>query len=947
MNKKMTVSLGLLVVLLSIGGYFLPKGLSYWVSVQEPQWREQVENRLGDQVRISPLVFEVSGVHIRLKVDELSLGEGSTVRGIEGQVDWIRSLWTQELRVSKVATQDMTLQLHETSEGWKVGSVLFPSDSEASDVFSIAARFELGVNALSISWKGLKGKKGSLQLKQLEGRGGWSQREGFHLKRFSARELQLEQPELWSQIRRVPLVKGTFESNPSKKVLRSEVEAFWDDASHASILFEKIDKQWQLKVKDLSGDLSNLKGWIPDQRLSMGARVWLKDALKKGIIDQGEIALESNGDYEVRVAIRKGEVLFHEKWPGLNFDAAKVEIFKNALNVESQGLEYLGADIQSLRASIEDLSQSRELEIALHLRGIASELEAGLSNSPLKKISEILNENKVKEGVLKSECVAKIPLQQEKDGVEVQGSIEIPQLTPKGVPYKVQDLKAEFRYTDVESAFQVEEARVLGGVWKGDLNIQSGKTTGLFEGEIQISDWGKVHQVEGLEGKAKSAVRVHTENEQVTWTLSAKSKNLKAKLPEPLLFDNPVEFQVEVHSDLSGKTFGKAEFLKQKFSWEQERSSWSVIGNLKEVSFEGWRDFLKNRTELDSKENMEEFSLSADLAVGKVFNVPYVKELNGVKILWNGSLDTFDSNIQSNEMRGTFKRLSPYEWDIVADTFEISDSDSSEGESSGLPLEEWPFGKIQVGELKYSGKSYRSFKLLSAWDALKAEYRVSELEFDRGDFKLKLEPSRVSKSKESEQVVSELAGVLDLKGFEYTFQEVKALEKVLIDSGRIRFQVMNPSVPWKLNFKEMRGIVSLAASSGKLMGIRNFATRAINFLSFSRQDTLTKQIQFSKMTFFTRLKNSVWIVDSLRALFGSVYLRIAGTILLDDFTLDLKARVTPKISDLLDFQYDPPIPTESAAVEILKEQRDPSNWLTHQYRIEGTLMNPDVGLKVF
>jgi uncharacterized protein YhdP len=160
--------------------------------------------------------------------------------------------------------------------------------------------------------------------------------------------------------------------------------------------------------------------------------------------------------------------------------------------------------------------------------------------------------------------------------------------------------------------------------------------------------------------------------------------------------------------------------------------------------------------------------------------------------------------------------------------------------------------------------------------------------------------------------------------------------------GQFRLQAEWPGAFNQFALKNSTGQFSGTLQSGKLTGVRNFIQTLFNTLSLNFADARRGTMRFSKLHTELALSPGKIQVREARALFGTVFAKLEGSITGPERKLALEAMVTPSVEDLAEDATSFVPEAGKSGSRAGPQKKDPRNILTHRYKIGGVWDSPEI-----
>ncbi len=187
-----------------------------------------------------------------------------------------------------------------------------------------------------------------------------------------------------------------------------------------------------------------------------------------------------------------------------------------------------------------------------------------------------------------------------------------------------------------------------------------------------------------------------------------------------------------------------------------------------------------------------------------------------------------------------------------------------------------------------------------------------------------------------------IEGELKLKKFSRPTPFIKSAQAVSIPEGHAGLKASWPGTPNQFRLSKATGEANAYLASGKLNGVKSFIQTLFNTLSLNFEDSRKQIMRFSKLTFDAGIVPGKVTVREARALFGTVFAKLEGSLSYPERALQMEAMITPAVTDLEedDVGFTPDSPDSNEARRMA-----PKTFFTHRYSVGGTWEKPQISLR--
>lgn len=718
--------------------------------------------------------------------------------------------------------------------------------------------------------------------------------------------------------------------------------------------YERREGGWALALDFQKGlTTQDMFEHFPKDVLSKNAESYLREALLAGRFEHLKVNLEQKKKFRFKLSSDFAQTRMHylKDWPELEESSGHVVLDEKHLKVDlAQGF-VRESSVQG-RVSAEDwMSEQGSWNFGLQVDGEPADVESFMKEGPFHEKTGVFTQ------WLHAETPVPMKIEANVEGKSTRGRIEIgasdwklekyPEFSPKQSQALVEFDPKSFVISGIkgvvdQESFEAEAKYVQGSwAWSAKSQLKSERVAGFLSGlAVDALIVGKFPIV------AKGTLK-----EGFTIEVDTTFKGLEISLPPPLNKERTTaqSFSLKVSGDKAQEGYRWAEMegkwndetAVQSLRWKAKRSDRSakfeLQGKIGELVVEqwqaAWREWGKRRAPAVATEEGLNWDTKGRLEIAQAlwrdiaFASPSLQWSVGLqdgRVEWSAPelalTATWKKPMRENELNLHASRMK----------FPKMPGKSTWAEEEGIAsepwnLEEWPstnlnFSSILVGERNYGNLRGR---IIQTGEAIE----ISSMELQGGEIRAKV---LEGKSDYKRSKLSKLE--LEIQASDTLLpMSFKKLESAQLQRTKLRFKGAWPGGPDAFGFGALSGSLTGSVGFGILRGVNSTGARLVNALSFSQGDMRQKILRFRRAYIDFHFDGGTITTEQTKALFGSVFARLKGKIIVPEERLSLQIQRVPGVEDVPDPEFEPFYP-------------DPEHLLSSSSRIEGKWDDPSIGL---
>ncbi len=780
------------------------------------------------------------------------------------------------------------------------------------------------------------------------------------------------------------LTFGTLKSTVADLPFALALELAWPDALDES-------PRMALHLDTAKAGLAQLKSLLPSVLFSPELKSWIDTAIEDGqtsglTLDlSGNInewrkkglaafADEKKNRLEVTFPFQNLTLDYLEDWPKLTEASGRFKLQQNRLLIDSLKARTAQGTITDGQLQLPNLTQEpAQLELRGTLEAVPSELHTLFQDGLLKEQAWVL-EQVTFPASLVAQFSAQLPLDGATASQKYRASMKIERAA-------IAHRKSELALTDVTGQVELspEVIQFTAGKAKWgervlDVEIHSRAEAGGHprKTEIQLDGALSIDQlrehlpspflVTRLKGGALLSSQIMVEQTRplttVTWTGKTTGVGIALHLPAPLLKSAEQAWPLKWEAKLLGEKLSRLQIVLEGVApttFLYDGKSLEIDALLPPLTLAPWLELLSTQEKAPPPE-------------GESPPLPLHLRLRSPQVDWRGTaFKNADLTWERQPTGSVVKIQSTGARGIVALTTKDGGPQKLKADFSLIALDQWPWdglaGPPPVDEppppAPWNLKSWPELAVkvdrLMVQDEPLGELRFklapkedrSVIEFARWtapQFELFTRSGHVIWDHGNGQSESSLDLEINLKQFSRPTPFTKSAESFSASEGQLKLKGSWPGSLNQFALKQATGELNGHLRSGKWTGVKSFIQSLFNTLSLNFEDARKRVMRFSRMTLDFKVEPGLIQVREARALFGSVFAKLDGTLTYPARQLELEALITPAVEDIAEDEVGF-VPEEGQEKSAPERRKDPRNILTHRYKVTGTWDDPKISLR--
>ncbi len=754
------------------------------------------------------------------------------------------------------------------------------------------------------------------------------------------------------------------------------------------------------KVRDALS-LKQVKKFLPKQLMGENTRKYLVDALMgKGTLNKGSLLYhgktsdfpftQQEGVFQSELSIDSADFLFSKDWPHLHDLDVDLHFKNSGLELTSKKAKLQGISVSEIRAAIPNLSAGARLDIKASTKAQGDIVSSLFLDSPLSAtLGPLLQEQVIFSGELAGELQLDIPLSQPQKTV-ASGSITFDSndILLTALQLNLRESSGELTFINDKIELEIQNALLLGqpvelslngeqaerfysinanmqGFWDGQGIIENtvpslsayanGDVGWNLDVDVQLTqndfEYAAVlkSSLQGLELNLP-APYYKAANESQALIVNSRGDKLASvvelSLGEELLFDG-----VLAHQE---RKFNRAHLALGKTEFETRGVGFSISGELKQIDFEPWYEFVKSITQTVAQTNESPLLSAPQRMFVNVERLGFAGyTLSDLNLNVKQLMERWDIELDSDQLRASvnvFDQLYSKGIQIDAEYLRLP-KQFADNERQTISASD--FDPKTLPTINFTCKSCELFGYDFGRVEIEAEpnsdgLKISQLLFDNENGRLNASGQWY---KRNDDHYTFIAGDLGASDFGEFIQNFGFDSGIKDSSADLDFALTWQNSPLDIELENIDGEITWQLSDGYLTEVSDKGSRIFSLLSLNslvRKLSLDFRDVFAKGFFYDSMQGSLQITEgkadtrdtNIDGAAGEI--EIYGNTDLAKQTLNYNVSFTPNVTGnlpfLMFFTVSPPSAIAALAIDqVLTSAKVISNI---NYSVTGTFSEP-------